>query len=86
MTAVNERLRKKGKEKKKDKAVHEQVKIVPLKATLSALTNQYNFTLSFNKDMDFKAIEPFLYVLFILEVESNGVVHGRSTSKKKREL
>ena len=88
VTAVDERLKreKERKGKKENKADQEEKKVVPLEATLSAITNQFNLTLSFNKVMNFTAIEPYLYGLFILEVESDGVVHRRSTSKKKREL
>ena len=64
----------KGKDKQEEKEV------VPLVATLSKITNQFNFTMTFSKDMNFTVIEDYVYGLFKLEVESAGVVFGRSDS------
>ena len=79
MTEVNEKLRRE-REKKNDKGAAKGAtkKIVPLKATLSQISNQYNYTLRFNKDMNFTVVKQIVKTLFVLEVEHDDIVYART--------
>ena len=72
MTEVNEKFRREREKKNGNGAT----KIVPLKATLSQISNQYNYTLRFNKDMNFTLVKVYAPALFILNVERDGVAYG----------